>query len=58
MAFPFGGEGFPEYALMELHYDNQKMVAGKSEPKLTWGTMASALPYVETNCMPSIPQKS
>ena len=29
VAFPFGGEGFPKYAFMELHYDNPKMVAGK-----------------------------
>ena len=29
VAFPFGGEGFSEYAVMELHYDNPKMVSGK-----------------------------
>ena len=29
VAFPFGGEGFPEYVVMELHYDNPGMVPGK-----------------------------
>ena len=33
MAFPFGGEGFPEYLVMELHYDNPEMVPGKKYPK-------------------------
>ena len=28
VAFPFGGEGFPEYLVMELHYDNPDMING------------------------------
>jgi hypothetical protein len=28
VAFPFGGEGFPEYLVMELHYDNPQMMQG------------------------------
>jgi hypothetical protein len=28
VAFPFGGEGFPEYLVMELHYDNPEMKQG------------------------------
>ena len=29
VAYPFGGEGFPEYLVMELHYDNPNMRSGK-----------------------------
>ena len=28
VAFPFGGEGFPEYLVMELHYDNPERISG------------------------------
>ena len=28
VAFPFGGEGNPQYVVMELHYDNPKERAG------------------------------
>ena len=27
-AYPFGGDGFPEYLVMELHYDNPDMISG------------------------------
>ena len=30
VAFPFGGEDFPEYLVMELHYDNPEMIMGNS----------------------------
>ena len=30
VAFPFGGEGQRQYLVIELHYDNPKMVSGKS----------------------------
>ena len=29
VAFPFGGEGQRQYVVIELHYDNPKMVSGK-----------------------------
>ena len=29
VAFPFGGEGQRHYVVIELHYDNPKMVSGK-----------------------------
>ena len=29
VAYPFGGEGSPEYLVMELHYDNPEMISGK-----------------------------
>jgi hypothetical protein len=28
VAYPFGGEGFPEYLVMELHYDNPQTIQG------------------------------
>ena len=28
VGLPFGGEGFPEYLVMELHYDNPAMHKG------------------------------
>ncbi|CAI8042462.1 DBH-like monooxygenase protein 1 homolog, partial [Geodia barretti] len=28
VAYPFGGEGFTQYVLMELHYDNPAMISG------------------------------
>ena len=28
MAFPVGGEGFTQYILIELHYDNPKLISG------------------------------
>ena len=28
IAFPLGGEGTPQYVVMELHYDNPHMVQG------------------------------
>ena len=28
VAFPFGGEGQPQYVLLELHYDNPEMLSG------------------------------
>ena len=28
VAYPFGGEGFAQYVLMELHYDNPAMISG------------------------------
>ena len=28
VAYPFGGEGFTQYVLMELHYDNPSMISG------------------------------
>ena len=31
VAFPFGGEEFPEYVLMELHYDNPDKREGIAE---------------------------
>ena len=30
VGFPIGGEGFPEYAVMELHYDNPQEINGMS----------------------------
>lgn len=28
VAYPFGGEGEPQYLLIELHYDNPEMISG------------------------------
>ena len=28
VAYPFGGEGQPQYILLELHYDNPQMISG------------------------------
>ena len=36
VAFPFGGDGFPEYVVMELHYDNPHMNSGKKQKQSTY----------------------
>jgi len=37
VAYPFGGQGSPEYLVMELHYDNPNMIEGK-HAHLLWQT--------------------
>lgn len=37
VAYPVGGQGNPEFIVLEMHYDNQQVVAGDMYSLFFWG---------------------